>query len=210
MKDNNEQTIFERYDSLESKLINLGKEVLLLPNSRNFTIDHFLIGVINRSLSLTYGFKTLLTSNNYIGAVHLIRPHLDTFLRLFAVALVDDFQDFCTKTMQSVQINTMVDRNNKKMSDTYLQKRASEYYPWIKNVYEKTSGFVHFSESHIFTSGQMIDNKLIHKISKFDKFVPEVSRIEASEAMIKITEVISLLVDGWIQARKENKRIDYN
>lgn len=36
------------------------------------------------------------------------------------------------------------------MHDRYLANKMSIEYPWIESVYEQTSNYIHFSNTHIF------------------------------------------------------------
>ena len=120
-------------DKIEATFFDLSK-VMMKAGRGLFPVDYFAIGVINRSLSLISGFTLLLKSKNYIGAAHLARPHLDNFLRFYAVWLVDNPHDFAMKVMGGVMIKSIQDKDGKQLSDSYLVKVASIEYPWIKNV----------------------------------------------------------------------------
>lgn len=204
MEKSNPKSIFEEYDSLEIKFMELSKRMLSMDQ---YPVDYYIIGVINRSLSLLYGFKTLLMSENFIAGAHLVRPHLDNFVRLYAVWLVDNPHDFCMKILSGERIDKIKDAKSNLMRDSYLIKKANESYPWMLDVYQTTSGFIHFSGKHVFTSGRVTDafeGIIEHKISKYDKYVQEASRIEGITCMIEITKAIFELIEGWIHTKEQN------
>ena len=181
------------------------------PGQDLFPLDMLAVGVINRSLSLLTGFATLIRNDNYIAAVHLARPHLDNFLRFYASWLVDKPHDFAMNVMKGHQIDKLKDRNGKHLRDSYLVEVASKEYPWIYNVYKETSGFVHFSKKHVFTS-TVLKNKeertVEFRIGKEDKYVPEESKLEAIECMIEITNCIIKLLEGWIWTKRNPDMLD--
>ena len=122
-----------------------------------FPLDHFAVGVINRSLSLISGFALLLRNSNYIGAAHLARPHLGQLSRFYAVWQVKHPHDFAMQTMKGVRIEKLKDRSGNSLRDSNLIKSASQDYPWMQSVYDQTSGVIHMSSKHILTSSRVID-----------------------------------------------------
>lgn len=114
---------------------------------------------LNRSLSLIYGFDTLLTSANFVGALHLVRPHLDNYLRLSASWLVENSHDFAKDFGEGMNIRNIKDRNGKKMTDAYVKEKATAEFPWIENLYNETSGFIHFINKHIMNATSLSSEK---------------------------------------------------
>ncbi len=187
-------------------------EKLLLQSFRNmwmagnalFHLDFYIQGIVNRSLSLLYGFETVLLSRNFITAAHLVRPHLDNFLRLYAAWLVEHPHDFAARVMAGEQVNKLKCREKKFLTDAYLKVKATREYPWIKNVYEETSGFIHFSRKQVF-SGMKIKDKqqgiVSGNLSRYDVNVSIGARLEALECMTEITSCIIGLIDGYASAK---------
>ena len=171
------------------------------PGQALFPLDMLAVGVINRSLSLITGFTNLIRQGNYIAAAHLARPHLDNYLRFSAAWLVSEPHDFAMKVMGGTRIDKLKDRAGRNLRDRYLVEIASIEYPWMENVYEQTSGFIHLSKKHVFTSTILKDKEertVEFRVGKEDKYVADESRIEAVECMIEITNCIIRLLDGWI------------
>lgn len=201
--------LLEEYDELENKLKEYAK-VILQKNSYpqdSFPIELWIIGLINRSLSLLFGFKTLIGSSNYIAAIHLVRPHLDNFLRFNAIWLVEEPQEFCKNVFHGGRIDRLKSTNNENLRDSLLKKEAAKEYNWIDKVYDKTSGIIHFSNTFILTSSRINNDIIETQISKFDKYVPEKSRIEAIECMVEITKCIFSRFDEWIEIRDGRKPV---
>lgn len=172
-----------------------------------YFLDYFVSGVLNRSLSLLYGFETLLETANFLAAAHLVRPHLDNYLRLSAAWLVQDPHGFAANVWQGGIIRKMKDRDGKWMTDNYLKEKAAEDYPWMVDVYEATSGFIHFSDKHIAnatTSNLEDDPRLMTFIGKVDNKVSYGSKLEATLGMIEISNCIARQVYGWIETKRIN------
>jgi len=85
-----------------------------------------------------------------------------------------------------------------------LVERLAEHHPWITGVYEKTSGYIHLSDMHLFnTMGkQSGEQRLSVVTSDGDIFITEVQRAEAVYIMIELTTVVLWLLNSWA-LRKE-------
>lgn len=200
------ETIEEEIKKLESKenqLLDIAKKL----NSTNFyPLDFLSNAIINRSLKLIFGFTTLLKDENFIAASHLVRCHLDNIIRFSASWIVNDPHDFATKVIDGIKIDTLKDKKGKLMKDWYLRNLLNEEYPWITNVYQQSSGYIHFSNKHIFNSIQSIDsNKRIMQFSfsKKDNDIDENLKIETIQCMGEITEILLDYLNGWYYT-KEN------
>lgn len=200
----------DHLDSFEQNFKDLSKQ-MMEPGQDLFPLDMLSVGVINRSLSLLTGFTTLIRNNNYIAAAHLARPHLDNFLRFYASWLVNDPHDFAMKVMKGIRIDKLKDRNGKHLRDSHLVAMASKEYPWMQKVYKETSGFIHLSKKHVFTS-TVLKNKeertVEFRIGKEDKYVPDESKLEAVECMIEITNCIIKLLEGWIWTKRNPDNLE--
>jgi hypothetical protein len=170
-----------------------------------YALDYFISGILNRSLSLIYGFETLIGSANFLSAAHLVRPHLDNYLRLSASWIVSDPHAFAMEVWKGKPIRKMRDVNGKLMTDAYLKEKANTDYPWIAGVYEATSGFIHFSDKHIANATKLTTDKessLTTFIGKVDNQVSYESKIEATIGMIEISNCIAKQVFGWIETKR--------
>jgi hypothetical protein len=208
----NQNQIHKDFDNLESNLLRYAKNILTNSDypQESYPIELCMIGLINRSLSLLYGFKTLLGSQNYIAAIHLVRPHLDNLLRFNAVWLVDEPQVFCKQILLGVNFTKLKSKTNEQLNDRYLKNEAQKKYTWIAQVYGKTSGFIHFSNSFITTSSKLTDTTIETKISKYDKYVPEEARIESIKCMIEIAKCLFSLFDEWFLIKENKEAVSSN
>ena len=71
------QTALTGLKNCEERLIGLIKEMTIGLETR--PVDIYSMAIVNRSLALINGFDVMLSSNNYQGAVHLVRLHLEQF-----------------------------------------------------------------------------------------------------------------------------------
>ena len=188
--------------SLEKTQVDLAKEMLKAYNESLYAVDLLISAAINRSLSLSKGFRTLVKEKNLICAGAILRLQIDTAIRIFAGTLIEDSNQFASAVIQGQHIRNMKDRDGKKMTDKYLVEKLSDIYSWLPSVYEKTSGYIHFSDTHIFSSMHTLnktEKTISIKISPFDKEeMPQELYVEAIEAFIATTKILIRFIKGWI------------
>jgi len=112
--------------------------------------DFFGMGIGRRALALSSGFRLMVEHRNSLCALPIVRMQLDTALRLYAGFFVINHQQFCHDVIQGTHIDRMKADDGFFMKDRYLVDRVAKLNPWISNVYKTTSGYIHFSDRHIF------------------------------------------------------------
>ncbi|MES3017493.1 MAG: hypothetical protein V4721_06935 [Bacteroidota bacterium] len=170
-----------------------------------YGLDYYISGIVSRVLSLLYGFDMLIKASNYVAAAHLVRPHLDNYLRLYAAWLSDKPHEFATAVWAGKPVNQLKDSNGVLMTDSHLKRKAVENHPWIKDVYDETSGFIHFSNKHIAIATSLSSSKertLGTHLSKTDHKVSNHNRLEAIFCMIEISNSIAELIFGYVYTKR--------
>ena len=141
---------FEEIEQYIKRLKKYREEAKILASGiigENLTIeDMFFVSALNRRVQFIDGIVELLNTRNLTCAGVLVRTQLDNLMRVFAAFISKDRTSFIDKYLSGKPIRNMKDTNNQKMTDAYLKKRISEYYPSIETVYNKSSGYVHLSE----------------------------------------------------------------
>lgn len=117
----------------------------------------FGMGIGRRALALSSGFRLMVEHRNSLCALPIVRMQLDTSLRLYAGFFVSDHQKFCNEVFHGKQINKMKTHDGVLMTDSYLVKEVSKRNPWMIDVYQCTSGYIHFSNRHILAALQKDD-----------------------------------------------------
>ncbi|GAA4299376.1 hypothetical protein [Aestuariibaculum suncheonense] len=185
-------------EEFEDKIYDLGKR---MHPGYTYSLDVLANAVMDRSLHLIFAFTNLIRNENYIAACHLVRCHLDNVLRISGAWLVNDPHQFASDIMNGKKVDEIKDRNGNNLKDWYLRNKLSEEFPWVQSVYKETSGFIHLSKKHIFTSSKIKDNEkntIEFRISRKDNYVTDESRINATNGMIEITKVLIHFIEGWI------------
>lgn len=170
-----------------------------------YALDYYVSGIVSRALSLIYGFETLIKSANYMAAVHLVRPHLDNYLRLYAAWLVDKPHDFAREVWEGKPVKKIRDRNGAFMTDVHLKNKAVENHSWMREVYDETSGFVHFSNKHIANATNLLSEKehtLKTFIGKTDNDVSNKHKLDAILCMTEISSCIAELIFGYLYTKR--------
>ncbi len=165
-----------------------------------YMMDFLAVAVLNRSLALTRGFCDLITSRNFLAAAPLIRLQLDSCLRFSAAWYASNPDEVARKIFNGARVRDLRDRDGNKMHDGYLVDKLADEHPWIKDIYENTSGYIHLSDRHIFNAmraGDEVDRIVWVKVGEEDAFVPQWAYLEAIEAFKEITVVLLGLVTAW-------------
>jgi len=190
----------EKLSKYQGCLPHLGHEVITARNGALYPLDFVVIGIVKRSLSIASAFKTLVTDWNMVCARALLRMQIDTVIRFSAFWISGNPHQMAVEVMQGNQINKMKDRDGKKMTDAYLVKKLSHEFDWMPTVYQYTSGYIHFSERHLFDPIASLeeDDRLVKFIinDKDEKF-PESSWHEIVSCFNQCAEIIFAYLKGY-------------
>jgi|SRR6056297_1664369 len=160
-------------ESLESSL----KRLVALDD------DHLELGkqMLEASGGALYGMDLLAA-----GALNRSQPH-----------------DFALAVLGGERVRDLKDRDGKKMTDAYLVAKLGREFDWVPRVYERTSGYVHLSQTHLIGALRLreavseSDRSMTINISAKDKPLPSWIYIEAVDAFRAATEILLRYVHGW-------------
>lgn len=181
--------------------------------SQLFPEDTIVMGILYRSINLVDGIIKLTENWNSIAATPLLRLQIDSLARLYYYAthpaLRDQIQDVWNGDSTWSQI---VGTEGEKLTDSFLVQHASKRYPWMKPLYKKTCGAVHFSSTHF-----------AHAIADYDadrdvaKMQFAIGTEHWSEAKIgtflddvgRVTDAILRVAFGWLgEKRRKTIQVD--
>jgi len=200
--------LLEELEKLNNAHLEQGEAIGKAFGGAVYAFDLLSFAVLNRSMSLTSGFITLMGKDNFIAAAPLIRIQLDNFLRYAAGWLVSDPHEFAVKILSGEHISNIKTKEGKRMTDRFLADEFSKEYKWIKSVYKNTSGYIHLSDKHMLINITELDSKqgtTTSKISDKDDHIPEKFKVEAVMAFTKITELVLHRTYSW-RYTKDNPR----
>lgn len=142
-------------------------------------LDFIVLGAVKRSLSLASGLLVLIETKNIVCARAVLRMQLDTITRLCAYLYVDDPEQMAKAILGGEPLNKFKSSDGKPLRDGYLVDRLSERFPWVRKVYDFTSGYIHFSERQFFDAVHSVgsnEERTIHlAIGRTDDKYPESS-----------------------------------
>jgi hypothetical protein len=169
-----------------------------------YGMDLLAAGALNRSKAHIAGFQQLVGAKNLICAGALLRLQLDTALRFYAAFLVEQPHDFALAVLGGARVRDLKDRDGKKMTDAYLVEKLGQEFDWVPRVYERTSGYVHLSSTHLLSAmaptegASDSDRAITIKIAAEDKPLPAWIYIEAVDAFRAATDILLRYVHGWV------------
>jgi len=81
----------------------------------------------------------------------------------------------------------------------YLIEKLSEQYPWLREVYKNTSGFIHLSDKHIISTFQKVANDRSSTISigPSSEHIPEGVYNEAIMSFMEATTAVCYWINSW-------------
>jgi hypothetical protein len=173
-----------------------------------FLTDIFVLGALNRILSVSSGFRKLILDRNFTCSASLLRLQIDTASRLNALRMVADREALVSAVLAGDRFDKQKDTKGNLLSDGYLIAELAKYYPWVSAVYKETSGFIHLSERHFYSSIATSDSKErsvkvsvgVNEPKYSDEFY-----FEILDAFCEATRVAGSMVAGYVTSRIQDK-----
>jgi hypothetical protein len=197
------ETSLEQLMDLDQVHLELGRKMFEAFGGAMHGMDLLAAGGLNRSKAHIAGFRHLIEAKNLICAGALLRLQLDTALRFYAAFLVDKPHEFALAVLDGKRVRDLRDQGGHKMTDAYLVRKLGVEFPWVPRVYERTSGYIHLSATHLLSAmgqtegSQELDRSVTIKIAAEDKALPNWIYIEAVDAFRASTEIF-LRVRAWL------------
>jgi hypothetical protein len=194
---------FKRIHVLEHGLREKCAE-LMKPGTNAYMTDLFVLGGVKRTLAVSAGFCEMMRTKNFTCAAALLRMQIDTAGRLYALSYVPDSDKIVRNIADGERFNKQKDEKNNYLKDFYIIERLDEIFPWVKNVYEESSDFIHLSGRHMYSTVSGIDNET--KSVNFDISATDLPKnkdeySEVLEAFFETTEIILLLIQSYVSSR---------
>ena len=202
-----DQSVLDRlavYRMDEDLIYQLAKDLFQCGNQAIFPMDFLTYGAIQRSFSTVTAIASLVEQSNMLASRAILRVHIDTVLRYAAAWFVDDPQDFASKVHEGKRIDQMKDSVNQQLRDKRLVELLTPDHPWLPTVYERLSGYVHFSDSHIssvFTNVDKDTQKVSFEFGRYETKYPPFSWIEVMDCAHDATGILAKYIKGWITTK---------
>jgi len=207
--------LLKTLDELDRRLREAGLAMGRAEGGSLYPLDILAISALNRSLALSSGFRAMIQARNFICAGALLRLQLDTALRFAAAWMVPNPHDFAMSVMGGTPVRRLADCDGNMMTDSHLVSRLKVDDPWIEDLYNQTSGYVHFSEKHLSNAVTSLgdDGALTMKASSIDEAVEPQHYLEAVLAFEASVNLFIRYLEGWAltkdagSAEEASKRI---
>lgn len=170
-----------------------------------YSLDTFFVGVAQRSYELVNGFISMLDEVNFSVMAPILRMQIDNLIRTSYVSRSNEPDEIATKFMTGTEFRRMRNPKGVKLDDFNLKKEAAVHHPWIDEVYDKTSGWIHLSPAHVHTTiktEKTTDGTLIkvHFPRTAEDISSEVLE-DISFALVKVTKELFDYFESWYQVK---------
>lgn len=168
-------------------------------NTPFYTADLVMFGILDRQIGLIEAMPAIFESKNIHALAPLLRIQLDTLLRLHAFRIVENMEDLARHVIEGNSLRKYKDRDGNSLLDKHLVDTLKIALPWVEDMYETLSGWVHFSESHILrTLSEGEEERTINVgIGRFREDTPPEMFEEAKQALIEIHANTASLLEAY-------------
>lgn len=188
----------ERLDALRPQHLEVAALPLSVDQGRLYSADILVTSMVQRSCGVVDALIDAVDSYNIHAAVPLLRLQLDTLFRVSYAASGIDSDELAMRLLSGVEFRRMKDSEGKNLGDGRLKDLAAAAHPWAPAVYDKTSGWVHFSLSHMVATVQASGElELTMGVPLQPHVIPESLWHEVYAASIRATEEFFVYVRGW-------------
>ena len=204
-------TSAESYEAIEANWKALIERLLrsFKDQPNMFKSDFIIAGIVDRIVAISRGFCQAHSDRNYVVAAALLRTQIDTTMRANGLHLVPDFGEACDQIFKGIRFDKLKDANGKQLKDWYLRQRLGEQHSWIPQVYERASGFVHFSNKNVFAVLDEVDESgsTMLNIGHGGANLSEQLFEEMAAAFHHVSKIAIDLVDSMLAVRPKDEII---
>ncbi|WP_040671041.1 hypothetical protein [Rhodanobacter fulvus] len=191
------QSLNDALDKVPGAMLRaFGKE-----GSSMYYTDLVLAGATKRTLGLGHGLIAMINAKNMLCGRALVRMQIDTVSRVLAYTYVADREDLARRVIGGEKLRSFKCRDGKRLTDQYLIERLSKTLAWAADVYDRTSGSVHFSEQQLFSASEMTSDEngshINLMITQFDTKYPESSWVEIAACFTELTDFFVHILDQY-------------
>ncbi|MDD6237112.1 MAG: hypothetical protein PUB00_07000 [Clostridiales bacterium] len=168
-----------------------------------FKEDLFFCAALDRNVQLSEGFIKLLQQRNLSCVGALLRMQMDNCMRTYAAFIAANKDAVIDCIIHGKKIRDLADIDGKKMTDAHLKKKMSAFNTSFPDVYDKASGYVHFSDMAFYqTVVSCNDNIIEWQIGQAlqERFNPLL--LEAADAFIHFTKIHYKMLQAVVDSKQ--------
>jgi hypothetical protein len=166
-----------------------------------YAADLVMFGLVTRNIGLLKAMPALFESKNIHALAPLLRVQLDSLLRLHAYRIVESMDGLAKHVISGKNLRNYKDRNGSFLRDSHLVSTLKVELPWVASMYDTLSGWVHFSESHVFSAATLgaSENSIVVGVGGCEKEIPESLFTEACGAVGAMHGATATLLEAYFE-----------
>jgi len=144
-------------DQLRIDHLELAEQSLMAADGNLYPPDLIITAMLQRSYGVIGALIDAVDTYNIHVAAPLLRIQLDTLFRAHYIASGSDVNDITMRLLRGEEFRKIKDPDGKPLNDYRLKELAGKNHAWALPVYDKASGWVHFSVNHMHATVQVVD-----------------------------------------------------
>lgn len=185
-------------DQLRIDHLELAEQSLMAADGNLYPPDLIITAMLQRSYGVIDGLIDSVDTYNIHVAAPLLRIQLDTLFRAHYIASGPDVNDITMRLLRGEEFRKIKDPDGKPLNDYRLKELAGKNHAWALPVYDKASGWVHFSVNHMYATVQVVDTGDFQMgVPLRADVIPESLWHEIYRAAIQATKELFAYVRGW-------------
>lgn len=185
--------------------LDLARKLAEADEGRIFGLDLVAWAVLNRSLCLIDGVVVMVETRNLLCAGALLRLQIDSLMRLYAGCLIDNPHLLVNLLLKGESFRSVRSKSGERLTDAYLRTELAKIHPWVSSVYSATSGFVHLSKPHIFSTISSFEQEthdVQFGLGTGAREVKDGELVEMLDWFIEATRCVLHLVVSWLNTKE--------
>lgn len=185
-------------DQLRIDHLELAEQSLMAADGNLYPLDLIITAMLQRSYGVIDALIDAVDTYNIHVAAPLLRIQLDTLFRAHYIASGPDVNDITMRLLRGEEFRKIKDPDGKPLNDYRLKELAGKNHAWALPVYDKASGWVHFSVNHMHATVQVVDTGGFQMgVPLRADVIPESLWHEIYGAAIQATKELFAYVRGW-------------
>lgn len=185
-------------------LLKIAESIVRAGNHSAYNLDFYILSIINRAISLNKAFILLLENKNSLTAISIVRLQLDNAIRLNAINVVENGDDFLKHFFDGKPINKYK-LGKQILTDKFLVTELDKDVPGALDLYNYLCDFIHFSDRYF----QVTKTNPKKKEAMFGVIIGESNvfneneKIAFYENIISISNTIIRIGKEWINSKNK-------
>ncbi len=186
-------------------LLKLAENIIKSGDYTAHNLDFYTLSVINRAISLNKAFILLLKNKNSLTAISIVRLQLDNAIRLNAIKVVENGNDFLEHFFDGKPINKYK-IGKQWLTDKFLVTELDKDAPGALDLYNYLCDFIHFSHKHFQATKTEPKKKeaMFRVVVGESNVLTKKQEVDLFENIINITNTIARICSEWIYSKNRH------